>query len=580
MELCPILLPYQKSHYLNILTSIKKYSRALDASDTGTGKTFISIKLCKELKLIPWVICQKSIVSSWHQVLKSFGYNTNEYNVITYEQLALYKALISNNSDNYDWTFESNDNFKGKLKSKYLFIYDEAHRCKNINTINSKIMLALAKYPVKILLLSATIIDKPLYFIPFGIVFGLYKTYQEGLDWMNITIDRKASNPLISIHNLLFNEYASRMRIDDTIGIFKNNKILFDGIEMKNYYEIEDKYEKINVVLELNKKKMKKKNREKKIILQNKKKKKEQLNNEPDNEYNVDNIIKDGFANSDDSNDSNDSDNSDTDDNGKSTTKRNSVQTLRQEIELLKVDTISELALRYLTQNKSVAIFVNFTKTLEELSSKLNTQCVICGSQTLKERTTSIDDFCSDKSRIIICNIQSGSAGISLHDTHGKYPRVSIISPTWSAQNLIQVLGRIHRAMGKTDCLQQLIFCKGTIEESVGNIIRQKITNIRSFNDGNKITKKDNMEVILKSELSKKVKKQDESTYIYKTYDFDAIQERIDNLEYRIEKRNKELNKFVINSHEFKECEFKIRKLEQELNFNLANLKTTIDSMC
>jgi superfamily II DNA or RNA helicase len=276
MEPCVDLLPYQKSHYLNILASMKKHSRALDASDTGTGKTFISVKLCKDLKLIPWVVCQKSIVSSWHQVLKSFGYNTNQYNVITYEQLSLHKKLISNKSEVYDWTFETNDNFKGNLKLKYLFIYDEAHRCKNINTINSKILVALSKYPVKILLLSATILDKPLFFIPLGIVFKLYKTNQEGLDWMSANIDRRVTNPLISIHNLIFNEYASRMRIDDTVGIFKDNNIKFDGVEMQNYYEIEDKYEKINTIIEINKKRMEKKNRDKKAILLSKKKKMEE----------------------------------------------------------------------------------------------------------------------------------------------------------------------------------------------------------------------------------------------------------------------------------------------------------------
>ena len=86
------------------------------------------------------------------------------------------------------------------------------------------------------------------------------------------------------------------------------------------------------------------------------------------------------------------------------------------------------------------------------------------------------------------------------------FPRVSIISPTWSAQDLIQVLGRIHRAMGKSDCLQQILFCKGTIEESVGNIIKSKINNIRIFNDGNKQLKKDNMEIILNQEMNKKQK--------------------------------------------------------------------------
>ena len=59
--------------------------------------------------------------------------------------------------------------------------------------------------------------------------------------------------------------------------------------------------------------------------------------------------------------------------------------------------------------------------------------------------------FNSDKSRIIICNIASGGCGISLHDTHGIFQRISLISPSWSVRDIIQVIGRIHRAMAKSD---------------------------------------------------------------------------------------------------------------------------------
>jgi len=260
------LLEHQKIQYENLKKSIIKYSRGLDASDTGTGKTYVSVKLCKDLGLIPWVVCPKSVVSSWNNVIKQGG--IKKYYIITYEQLFLSTDLISKKSilgvDEYDWKFESNDIFKNKQKEKYLFIYDEAHKCKNLKTINSKILVSLSKYPVKILLLSATIIDKPLYFIPFGIVLGLYKSYQEGMDWMSKIIStqtKKLTNPMLPLHKVLFNEYASRMRIDDTIGVFKDNKIIFEGIEMKNYWEIEKKYDKINKILELNKENKTKKNK-------------------------------------------------------------------------------------------------------------------------------------------------------------------------------------------------------------------------------------------------------------------------------------------------------------------------------
>ena len=236
------------------------------------------------------------------------------------------------------------------------------------------------------------------------------------------------------------------------------------------------------------------------------------------------------------------------------------------------------MCLRFLNQSKSVAIFVNFTKTIIELSKRLDCNCIIWGKQNLKERTQAIDDFCSDESRVILCNIQSGSAGISLHDTIGNYPRVSIISPTWSAQDLIQVLGRIHRAMGKTDCEQHIIFCKGTIEESVGNVIKQKINNIRLFNDGDKKTTNNNMEFILNNELLKKKKIQEQSEYIYLTNDFESIYNRIDKLEKDLHKIGLELKKYDPDSTKYKEVEFRYAKINRELNFNIKKLNETIET--
>ena len=173
----------------------------------------------------------------------------------------------------------------------------------------------------------------------------------------------------------------------------------------------------------------------------------------------------------------------------------------------------------------------------------------------------------------------SGGCGISLHDTFGTFPRVSIISPTWSAQDLIQVLGRIHRAMGKTDCEQLIIFCKGTVEERVGNIIKQKIDNIRFFNDGEKKLKKDNMENILNNELIKKKKTQELNEYIYKVNDFDSIKFRIDMFEKNLNEINKELITYELNSHKYKECEYRIAQIKKEYDFNLKKLNETINEL-
>jgi len=579
MEKISGLLDYQFEHYNKILTSIKKHSRALDASDTGTGKTYVTVRICKELKLIPFVICPKSVVTSWIKVLKSFGFESNNYFVITYDQLAI-SDLVSEKDSEYTWNFESDKNFSGENKKRFLFIYDEAHKCKNKNTINSKIMLNLASLPVKILLLSATIIDKPLYFIPFGIVLGLYKNIQEGIEWMSRIISSKAPNPLLPIHKILFPSYASRMRIDDTVGVFKNNKILFEGIQMKNYYQIEEKYDKLTAILEENKKNKIKKEKKDKELKEKKAKEKKEKEEENSDDFIIDmNKInkKEKELEYEDLYDKGDV-SSDTDSDKKEGS-IGRIQRIRQEIELLRIDAMYELTVKYLNEGKSVAIFVNFTKTIEELSKRLRTKCIIWGSQTLKERSKSIDDFCSDKSRVIICNIASGGCGISLHDTNGTYPRISIISPTWSAQDLIQVLGRIHRAMGKTDCLQQILFCKGTIEESVGNIIKSKISNIRVFNDGNKQLKKDNMDVILNQEVIKKQKKEENELFIYKVNDFNAIHNRIDYFERQLRRLEKELGGYNKNLDQYKECEYRLNKVKKEHEYNLDMLNKTIKNM-
>ena len=100
-----------------------------------------------------------------------------------------------------------------------------------------------------------------------------------------------------------------------------------------------------------------------------------------------------------------------------------------------------------------------------------------------EQATKELEDFNNDTSNIIICNIKAGGVGISLHDLHGNHPRISIISPSWSAQDVIQSLGRVHRAKGKTAVRQRIVYCKNTVEEQICENIKEKIKNI--FINGN-----------------------------------------------------------------------------------------------
>lgn len=155
----------------------------------------------------------------------------------------------------------------------------------------------------------------------------------------------------------------------------------------------------------------------------------------------------------------------------------------RQHIELSKVPLFVELTNDLLNTGMSVVIFVNFTDTLNTLSKVLKTTCLVHGKQSLKERDNNIEQFMKNKERVIICNMRSGSQAISLHDKYGGYPRVSLISPSFSSTDLIQALGRIHRAGSKSPALQKIMLCAGTVEDIIAKNIKKKLECISMIND-------------------------------------------------------------------------------------------------
>ena len=82
------------------------------------------------------------------------------------------------------------------------------------------------------------------------------------------------------------------------------------------------------------------------------------------------------------------------------------------------------------------------------------------------------------------CKCSSRGAGISLHDLNGKYPRMALISPSYSAIILKQCLGRVHRDGSKTKALQRIVFVANTVEEEVCEKVKNKLHNLDLINDG------------------------------------------------------------------------------------------------
>jgi len=151
---------------------------------------------------------------------------------------------------------------------------------------------------------------------------------------------------------------------------------------------------------------------------------------------------------------------------------------MRQKIENIKCSIIIDLMMDYYEQNKSVVVFVNYISSFEIVTKYLSKHEIdfaqINGSQNSDERNIHIDKFQTNEVRIIVCMIQAGGTSISLHDVNGRFPRVSIISPSYSRIELIQTLGRIHRSGVKSPCLQKIIYCADTCEENVANVLKAK----------------------------------------------------------------------------------------------------------
>ena len=461
------LLPYQTPHVDAIMYSVSKYNRVLDGSDTGTGKTYTSIASSMLLGLKPLIICPKSVISSWMKVLDTF--ECEYYGVANYESIQNCKMFTRESKYNKvpcpyikrsvvvdkekelmpDNSKKIKIPKKQKLKLKaapvmekpkkeeveytynwqnlpkdIIIIFDEAHRCKNPRTLNSVLLYTLAKHAVKIIMLSATVSDKPENFALCGYVLGLYKNMRDANKWIE-TVGKNYDNVMTGVNNAIFPEYAARMRITNLGKLFPDNQIVASCYDMEESEEIEKQYKLIEAEVE-------------------------KLKNKEENSGCV-------LA---------------------------AILYARMKIETLKIPTYIEQAKKYLEEHNAVAIFVNFTQTLKTIADELGTSCVIHGQQTLEERAKAIDDFNSDRSHIIVANISSGGVGISLQDLHGNFPRVSIISPGYSAQTIVQALGRIHRAGGRTSVRQRLIFCKATLEEKICENLKDKIQNICMLNDG------------------------------------------------------------------------------------------------
>jgi len=420
------LLDYQEDHANNLINILNKNTTALDLSDPGIGKTYIASYVCKQMGLSPIIICPKSVISKWKQILTEFGV---EYlAVVNYELIVRCKTYYKNAKIKSNFLEYIDKKYRWNVNKNNIFIFDEAHKCKFESTMNAKLLVSAKETGNNILLLSATLVEVPSQFSIFAYVLNFSDSLHKIQKWIS-----QMQNPAKTLHVLLFDKNypkASRLSIEELGDKFPQTQITAETYTMKNSEDITNEYSKIAEKI----KKYKSDGEQSKFIL-----------------------VK--------------------------------LQSEFRKIELYKIPTFIELAKDFLDNNYSVVIFVNYTDTLKMLLTKLKELnygevTTINGEQSQKEKDENVNNFQSDKSRIMVANIEAGGVGISLHDINGKHPRVSLISPTFSATNLIQALGRVHRSGGKTKSLQRIIFADNTPETKISKMLFKKLSNLSLLNDG------------------------------------------------------------------------------------------------
>jgi hypothetical protein len=459
------LFEYQVPHLDAVLSALLKYRSALDASDTGTGKTYVALHICKKLDIVPLVVGPKGARAGWEDAAKRIGVDI-EY--VNYERVRprIYEQTLGRcprcpetgkpflgpflgTPRHYsEWAEEfayGSGSYIKWLQEYTLIIFDEVHRCGGSKSLNSKLLIAARRQAQYVLALSATAADDPRQMKALGFALGLHQLNTirgtKSMSYMSwllrhgvtpgvwggfdfTTVGEKQKKVFTKLHHEIFPAHGARMRKAEIPGFPQTQvlvKLLTD--ETGKAAALSEELHDLD---------------------------------EEGVQKNLEEVIR-----------------------------------CRQGLELLKIKPFIELSEEWAMTSK-VVLFVNFTETLwqlfEGLKAKFGNSRVgyISGAQVgdkgYTERVRFIDSFQRNKLEALVVNIFAGGESINLHDPLGEVERTTGISPCDSGRQYKQLLGRVNRAGGAYS-IQYCAFFKDTREEPVAERMFARGCNIDLLND-------------------------------------------------------------------------------------------------
>lgn len=440
-DLAAKLFEYQIEPARQILRALQKgeaewgYPGCWDSSDLGTGKTYQCLAAAIASGYEIAVICPLAVIPAWKRAFAHFGKFSPLF-VLNYESLR---------TGNREWVkiehHEGKRRFSWKMKPQdTLLIFDEAHMMKGINRTQGLGIAAIRqRFPV--IMASGTLARDPTEMRASGRVVGLHKG---GDDWERFLLNhncegsgqqwkfyggKRGREALARIHRSVFPARGARVRIADLGDRFPETVITAEAFDTGETKKIAQAFRDAEAFLESM-----------------------QAQGVSEGEIKM--------------------------------RRASAYMEAWHASERLKVPMIVSMIEADIEAGRSVAVFCNFTDVRIKLMEALNTKCAIYGGQNSQHREACIAEFQADKSRVIIANIDAGGVGVSLHDINGEFPRSSIILPTNKVNSLIQAIGRVHRAGGKSRSQQTILFAAGTIEEQICEVIRRRMGQITTLNDG------------------------------------------------------------------------------------------------
>lgn len=473
------LRSHQPPLVAHLYSLAKRGISSTDWSDPGAGKTFVTAAVLAMLQEPTVVVVPKISVTAWHRAAALFG---DKISVVGYEalrtgtkdfgrwtrgaqpddpqSLVFFKCQCCQRRINpVDPTDRCYTNPAGvhcvEVKKKpwnpgdfkwhpgvRRVVFDEAHRCGGLDSLNSEMLVAAVRQRIPTTTLSATMASSPLELKALGYALGLHRLVDypaflrrngcgvlpplRGYRW--IAGKERQLEVMASLRAQIIPSRGIRITREE-IPNFPESDVRADLYDLEESGEIERSYrEMADALAELEQR--------------------ERSDKAPDHPLTA-------------------------------------LLRAQQRIELLKVPLAEYLADEYRAKGYSVGFFVNFSQTLAELRKRRNCDCYIDGTQTgnTTKRQACIDAFQRNEEREIVVNSEAGGVSVSLHDLDGRFPRVGLAMPCFSARRMNQLLGRFPRVDGRSKSVYHILLAAGTSDVQVHRALRGKLNNMDALND-------------------------------------------------------------------------------------------------